>query len=95
MIEIWITNTNISVKGHAEFAEYDKNIVCAAVSVLTMNLIDSVNSLTKDKLSYNIRDGDVEISFLNLSAGTKLLIDSFFIGISRIATNYPEHVRIL
>lgn len=95
MIVVSISSTNIQVDGHAGYAELGKDIICSAVSVLTFNLIKSIESLTKDKIKYqDYTPGHINIEFKNLSERGKLLVDSFFIGISEVATAYPEYVRI-
>lgn len=95
MIEVSISSTNIQVDGHAGYAEPGKDIICSAVSVLTFNLIKSIEFLTKDKIKYQDNTpGHINIQFENLSEQSKLLIDSFFIGVSEVATAYPEYVQI-
>ena len=43
--------TNISVEGHAKFDEPGKDIVCSAVSALTIGAINSVEKLLKIDLN--------------------------------------------
>lgn len=95
MIVVSISTTNITVDGHAGYAEQGKDIICSAVSVLTFNLIKSIESLTKDKIKYQADSpGHINIEFENPSEQSKLLVDSFFIGVSEVATAYPEYVQI-
>ena len=39
-------------KGHAGFARHGKDIVCAAVSALVVNTVNSIEEFTEDKFSY-------------------------------------------
>ncbi|MFQ8841000.1 MAG: ribosomal-processing cysteine protease Prp [Clostridium fessum] len=39
----------MEVNGHAGYDEYGKTIVCAAVSVLTVNMANSVEKFTDDQ----------------------------------------------
>ena len=57
MIEVSRHDGGISVKGHAHYAEPGKDIVCAAVSILVQNLIQSIEELTPDKIEYEIQPG--------------------------------------
>ena len=96
MIVVSISSTDITVDGHAGYAEPGKDIICSAVTILTFNLIKSIESLTGDKIKYkDDTPGHINIEFENLSEQSKLLIDSFFIGISEVATAYPEYVQII
>lgn len=95
MIVVTVSTAQITVDGHADYAEQGKDIVCSAVSVLTFNLIKSIECLTKDEIKYQAdTPGHINIDLKNLSEQSKLLIDSFFIGISEVATAYPEYVQI-
>lgn len=80
--------------GHANYAEAGKDIVCAGVTALVQGLIRSTESLTSDKIEYEISPGRADIHYRDLSEAGKLLIDSFFIGVCAIADEFPDHVRI-
>ena len=94
MIEIHREENRLTVKGHAGYAEPGKDIVCAAVSILAQNLIQSIEELTPDKIEYEIQPGWVCIKHGNLSEKAKALVDSFFIGIRMVIEDYPENVRM-
>ena len=96
MIVVSVTQNQITVEGHAGFDEIGKDIICAAVSVLTQNLINSVCALTKDVIDDWITPGYIDIKYENLSEQGRLLVDSFFIGICAISTEYgQEYVQII
>lgn len=94
MIEVSVRKDGITVSGHACNGLPGQDIVCAAVSILIQNLIKSIEDLTKDKIEYEISPGKVDIYYGNLSEKSKTLVDSFFIGICMIASEFPECVRI-
>lgn len=94
MIVVSVRKDGISVLGHSGYAPNGKDIVCAAVSTLVCTLVNSLDALTGDKIEYRISDGTGIIRYGNLSEEGKLLVDSFFIGVSAISEQYPEHVRI-
>ena len=95
MIAVSVRLDGITIDGHAGYAEAGKDIVCAGVTALTENLIDSIESLTEDKIQYEISPGRVDIHYKDLSEDGKLLIDSFFLGISEITQDFPEHVKVI
>lgn len=96
MIAVHISADGIVIDGHAGFAEKGKDVVCAAVTVLAFNLINSMEALTEDSIEYLADEpGHIEIEFKNLSEQGKLLIDSFFIGIGEVSRAYPEYVQII
>lgn len=84
----------ITIEGHSGYAPTGQDIVCSAVSVLVQTLIQSVENLTADKITYDMQPGTVDIKFWCLSDPSKVLIDAFFIGINGIAEAYPENVKL-
>lgn len=85
----------ITVDGHAGYAEAGKDIVCAGVTALVENLIDSIEGLTVDTIQYEVSPGRADIHYKDLSEEGKLLVDSFFLGICSIEQDFPEHVKII
>ena len=95
MIAVSVRLDGITIDGHAGYAEAGKDIVCAGVTALTENLIDSIESLTKDEIQYEISPGRVDMHYKDLSEDGKLLVDSFFLGICDIEHDFPENVKII
>lgn len=95
MIKICCSHSGITLSGHANYAEAGKDIVCAGVSALVQNLIQSIEELTQDKIQYSMSPGRVDINFGSLSEQAQLLVDSFFVGVRLIADEYPKNVAIL
>lgn len=94
MIVVRVREGGVTMFGHAGFAGAGKDIVCAGVTALTQTLIKSLNDLTEDKIEYEMSLGRADIKYRNLSKEGKLLVDSFFIGICLIASEFPDYVRI-
>lgn len=94
MIVIKKAAGSVSITGHANYAPHGQDIVCAAISALVQTLIQSIEDLCTDTISYHLQQGSVEIKHGNLSANAQLLVDSFFIGCYMIADKYPNHVQV-
>lgn len=95
MIAVSVRLDGITVDGHAGYAEAGKDIVCAGVTALVENLIDSIEGLTVDTIQYEVSPGRADIHYKDLSEEGKLLVDSFFLGICDIEQDFPEHVKII
>ena len=54
-----------SIKGHAGYAEHGQDIICAAVSVLAQNTVNSIEQFTDDTFSGEIdeKTGSLAVSF--------------------------------
>lgn len=81
--------------GHSGFAEAGSDIVCAAISVLTINTINSIESLAGDRVEASESDGHLECHFPEkLSEKGNLLMDAMILGLKSVGENYRESLRI-
>ena len=84
-------------KGHAEAGEYGYDIVCSAVSVLTINTANAIESLTDARFSV---DQVEEGGFLKVMLSDRdnhdaqILMKALKLGMDQIAENYPDNVRV-
>lgn len=84
-------------KGHADYAEEGFDIICAAVSVLTVNAVNSIEAFTDD--SFSVKGGDEGLLELVLegdaSEKTGLLLDSMVLGLQEIQNSYGnEYIEL-
>ena len=85
------------ISGHAGYGESGNDIVCAAVSALSENLVNSVEAFTGDKpesLAVNEEEGFLHFTLSEVSTETELLLKSFRLGIEIIQKEYPEYLQI-
>lgn len=95
MIEVHIDGSKhlITVQGHAarpEGVQPGQNIVCAAVSALTLTLIEGLECIANERISARVDAGDVLIEWDELSDIGSALISTWFIGILKIQEAYGE-----
>lgn len=95
MIEISVTDSSVSITGHAGYAEPGQDIVCAGISALGQTLLLSLEELTEDHYNAIAGNGNLYIKFSTLSDRAKTLKECFFIGCKAIAESYPDYVRIV
>lgn len=95
MIEVHIDVSKhfITVQGHAarpEGVQPGQNIVCAAVSAITLTLIEGLECIANERISARVDAGDVLIEWDELSDIGSALISTWFIGILKIQEAYGE-----
>lgn len=88
MIEVRINANGIQMIGHAGNRIDGQDIVCAAISALTCNLINSLRELTGDRINAETGNGRTVIEWQKLSDKGKLLVDSWFLGLTDINMEY-------
>lgn len=84
--------------GHAGYAEYGQDIVCSAVSVLTINTINSIEAFTDAFLKVESDDdkGLIDCLIDNADEKSNLLMDSMVLGLQGIQNNYKdEYIKIV
>jgi len=82
-----------------EVENHGEPIVCAAVSMLTLNTANSIESFTKDDFDcdYEVDGGFISFIFKNskkISSGAKILLDSLVLGLESIQEHYPENISV-
>lgn len=79
--------------GHAEYDELGQDIVCAAVSVLILNTINSIETFTSDNYVCDIAEEGGFVDFKLTSEPSSealLLIKSLVLGITGLSKDYGE-----
>ena len=90
-----VRTNEITVSGHAGYADKGHDIVCAAVSVLVNTLVESMEEVTRGQLDCIQRDGFTQIVYWPwFDDGVQVLIRAFFIGVGGVAAAYPGYVCI-
>ncbi len=77
--------------GHAGYAQSGNDIICSAVSMLVINTINSLESLTDTEMTVTSDEesGRIDCCFLNkLDSGSILLLDSMILGLNEVVTEY-------
>lgn len=84
--------------GHADSVEEGADLVCCSVSVLTINLVNSLDALTEDSfdLVQDPETGLIEVKFEGkISEQTALLMSSYELGIQSIAEEYDTWLKVI
>ncbi len=90
--------TGFNCIGHAGYAESGMDIICAGVSVLVINCINSIENFTDIKFSLGTDEESGLIDFKLTEAITddvKLLIDSMILGLQGIQNDYGNEYIVL
>jgi uncharacterized protein YsxB (DUF464 family) len=85
-------------EGHAGSGDKGKDIVCAAISVLAINTINSLEVLTKEAMEVkkDEESGFISVAFKGKpSEQSRLLMDSYVLGISEVFKSYgKKHIKL-
>ncbi|HIV17209.1 MAG TPA: ribosomal-processing cysteine protease Prp [Candidatus Alectryocaccobium stercorigallinarum] len=74
-------------EGHSGYADQGEDIVCAAISALVINTINSINELTEDEMDVDIDEdeGYIDASFFDAPGKeAQLLLKSLALGLTNM-----------
>ncbi len=80
-------------KGHAGFARFGKDIVCAGISILVLNTINSIQAYTEEGFTCDAeqKSGDICFRFSDVPEhDAVLLMDSMILGLQGIQSSYGK-----
>ena len=94
MIKVIKDNDLITVKGHAKFNEYGKDIVCASVSSIIYTTINGIASINKNYLTVQ-DDGNIMIIKIKEKDEIVLkLINNMLEMLKSVAKDYPKNLIV-
>ena len=88
----------IVMEGHAGYAQEGEDIICAAVSALSLNFFNSVETFTDDEFEGRAGQEDVQFEFRftsDISPESQLLMNSLVLGLRNIEKEYGERHIII
>lgn len=99
-VTVWKENgefRKIESRGHAGFAEQGRDIICAAVSALMVNTVNSIDTFTQDVIHVASEDGYLFWEFIvGPGEASRLLMDSLMLGLFQIQESYEkEYLKII
>ena len=86
------------VIGHADSVEEGADLVCCSVSVLTINLVNSLEELTEDHFELLEEEtmGLIQVTFTDrISEEAVLLMKSYELGLGSIAEAYGDWLKVI
>ena len=93
MIKIEINSDKITIKGHADYKESGKDIVCASVSSIVITSINGILRIDSESIDYNENDG-IYIEIKKHSEVIDKLITNMIELLSDLEEQYPKYVNI-
>jgi len=93
MIKIKILKDYIEVKGHANYDDIGKDIVCASVSSIIITTINAIVRIDSTSIDYNDNDG-VYIKVLKHTDVIDKLIENLESLLLELEKQYPKHIEI-
>ena len=100
MIKIQINKTNnkyssLEVSGHSNYDEHGKDIICAGVSAVVTGGVNALTIEDKNKISYRVKDGYVNVDVLDIDDDNlQRIMDVIVIQLKTIEESYKKNIKI-
>ncbi len=81
------------IKGHAEYDEYGKDLVCSAVTILAYSCVNSLDKYTDDT-TFSDDEIVMSLEISHPNRDTEVIFDYFKTGIETLLGNYSSYVKL-
>ena len=84
----------ITLEGHANYEEYGKDIVCAAVSATYLCTVNAILSLNEKLIQVKNTQDLQEIIVINYDATINILLNNMVNCLKSLEKQYPKNINL-
>ncbi len=95
MIKVEIKNNKIEIKGHANYDDYGKDIVCASVSSIVITTINAIIEFDPESIYYEDLNNRILIEKLKDDDITNKLINNMIELLEELEESYKDNIKII
>ena len=95
MIRVEIENNKIEIKGHANYDDYGKDIVCASVSSIVITTINAIIEFDPESIYYEDLNNRILIEKLKDDDITNKLINNMIELLEELEKSYKDNIKII
>ena len=87
--------TGFECSGHAGYAEAGRDIVCAAVSVLTTTCANALETVARAQPQVKAREGEMRLSLPDPQGrDAQVILLAMRQGLRDVEAEYPDHLQL-
>lgn len=94
MILVKKSKEKILITGHALYGDYDKDIVCSAVSSIVITSLNAIIDFNAKAISYKVKSGNIKITIQSFDKITLTLINNMLDLLEKLSTKYPKNIQV-
>ena len=95
MIKVEIKNNKIEIKGHANYDDYGKDIVCASVSSIVITTINAIIEFDPESIYYEDLNNRILIEKIKDDDITNKLINNMIELLEELEKSYKDNIKII
>lgn len=92
--------SSVTITGHSEYEDVGRDIVCAAVSAMSIAAVNGLTTFVKVEVKYEIKDdGFLEFEIPELTDREEILqsnaiVETLYLGLKSIELEYNKYIRV-
>jgi uncharacterized protein YsxB (DUF464 family) len=83
------------VKGHANYDEYGKDIVCAGVSAISVGGLNALASLKDKNIELKMSDGHILIRNASSNEEAQIILNTIIIQLQTVKEIQKDYIKII
>ena len=87
--------SGFSLTGHADYDDYGKDTVCAAVASAALMTANTVTEIIKADADASAEDGSIKLKVKKDSDTVQTVLKGFKLHIKELAKEYPENIKVI
>lgn len=95
MIKVKVDKDMITLTGHANYADYGKDTVCAAVSAIVITSVEAISSFDESAIEVKEEPNKLTIIISKHDNITATLINNMMKCLKEITNQYPKNIKII
>lgn len=88
-------HNELDISGHAEFADFGEDIICAAVSAIVFGGINALEASNSGNDWFTIEDNRIRIMIAKNNHDSQVIMETIYIQLETIAESFPENISII
>ena len=94
MIKVYREQNKIIIKGHADYDDYGKDIVCPSVSSIVITTVNAILEIDRDAVIYKEEKDILTIELLKQDEIIIKLINNMINLLKELSNNYPKNIKV-
>ncbi len=86
--------SHVKITGHAGFDEKGKDLVCAAVSSISVGTLNALDELANSDCKLTLADNMIKIEVLQINERSQLIIQTMIIQLKTLYEQYKDFIEI-
>ena len=86
--------TSFSISGHAGYADFGEDIVCAGVTSAVMTVLNGITEVAKINASVDVLENEIVLNLAERSKTGEVLLSSLKLQLEVLSEDYPDTINI-